>query len=35
LVVSHFTLLGLRELYCELINPITHVRSRFFSSRTR
>ena len=35
LIVSHFTLLGLRELYCELTNPITYVRSRFFSSRSR
>jgi len=35
LIVSHFTLLGLRELYCEFTNPITYVRSKFFSGRTR
>jgi uncharacterized membrane protein len=35
LVVSRFTLLGLREIYCELSNPVTYVRSRFFKSGTR
>jgi uncharacterized membrane protein len=34
LIVSHFTLLGLRELYCEFTNPFTYVRSKFFSGRT-
>lgn len=35
LVVSHFTLLGLREIYSEPTNPINYVRSKFISSRTR
>ena len=35
LIVSYFTLLGLRELYSELTNPFTYVRSKFFSGRTR
>ena len=34
-VVSHFTLLGLRELYCQFINQKTYVRTVFISGRTR
>ena len=34
-VVSHFTLLGFLEIYSEFSNPITYVRSKFFSGRTR
>lgn len=34
-VVSHFTLLGLRELITELDNPFKYVRTKFFSGRTR
>lgn len=35
LVVSHFTLLGLREIITELNNPFKYVRTKFFSGRTR
>lgn len=35
LVVSHFTLLGLQELYLELTNSKFYVRRKFFPGRTR
>ena len=35
LVVSYFTLLGLREIVAELNNPFSYVRSKFLSSRPR
>lgn len=35
LVLSHFTLLGLRELYIELTNSKNYVRSKLFTHRSR
>lgn len=35
LTVSHFTLLGLRELYLELTNSKNYVRSKLFTFRSR
>ena len=34
LVLSHFTLLGLREIYCERFNPNSYVRRIFLQGRT-
>ena len=35
LVLSHFTLIGLREIFFELLNPKSYVRRKFLSGRTR